>query len=134
MAVVNATAETFTIPAGQTATRTVDLNADDDVSGRVSVVSSGELNDVNFMVLGPRGNVVLPSVSVVVSDFNFKAVEAGTYSFVFDNSQSTEDKTVSLNYEVRHYWFGMPQEFVLMLIVVFVGVLGLVIYAMASKR
>jgi hypothetical protein len=41
---------------------------------------------------------------------------------------------VSLNYDVRHYWFGMPQEFVLMLIVVFLGVLGLVVYALASKK
>jgi hypothetical protein len=125
-----ATAETFNLPAGQMTVRTVDLNADDDVSGRISVVGG----DVAFMVYGPMGNAVLPSTKVVASNFDFKAVDAGTYSFVFDNSLSTEDKTVSLNYDVRHLWFGMPQEFVLMLIVVFLGVLGLVIYAMASKR
>jgi hypothetical protein len=86
------------------------------------------------MVYGPGGNTVLPATTVFSSNFNFKAVKEGTYSFVFDNSLSTGDKTVSLNYDVRHYWFGMPQEFVLMLIVVFLGVLALVIYAMASKR
>ena len=129
-----ATAETFALPAGQTTVRTVDLNVDDDVSGRISVVSSDESNQITFMVYGPGGSMVVPLTIVAVSDFDFKAAEKGTYNFVFDNSLSTGDKTVSINYDVRHYWFGMPQEFVLMLIIVFIGVLGLVIYAMASKK
>jgi hypothetical protein len=133
-ATANATAETFALPAGQSAVRTVDLNVDDEVSGRISVVSSDESNHLTCMVYGPLGSIVLPPTTVVASNFDFKVTEAGTYSFVFDNSLSTEDKTVSLNYDVRHYWFGMPQEFVLMLIVVFLGVLGLVVYAMASKK
>jgi hypothetical protein len=134
IASVKATAETFPLPAGQTTVRTVNLNADDEVSGRISVVSSDESNQITFMVYGPGGKIVLPTTTVFASNFNFKAVEGGTYSFVFDNSMSTGDKTESLNYDVRHYWFGMPQEFVLMFIVVFLGVLGLVIYAMASKK
>jgi hypothetical protein len=134
MVVVKATAETFNIPAGQTAVRTVDLNVDDVVYGDISVVSSGESKQVGFTVLGPESSVVLSAGMVVVRSFSFTAAEGGVHSFVFDNSLSTDDKTVSLNYEVKHYWFGMPQEFVLMLIVVFLGVLGLVIYAMATKR
>lgn len=110
IAAVKATAETFALPAGQTTARTVDLNVDDDVSGRISVVSSDESNQVIFMVYGPGGNVVVPATTVVASNFDFKAAEEGTYSFVFDNSLSTGDKTVSLNYEVRHYWFGLPQN------------------------
>jgi hypothetical protein len=133
-ATANATAETFNLPARQTTVRTVDLNVDDEVSGRISVVSSDESNDITFMVYGPLGSIVLPPTTVVANNFDFKVTEAGTYSFVFDNSLSTGDKTVSLNYDVRHYWFGMPQEFVLMLIVVFLGVLGLVVYAMASRK
>jgi hypothetical protein len=129
-----ATAETFTLPAGQTTVRTVDLNADDEVSGRISVVSSDESNQITFIVYGSEGTIVLPATTVFSSNFNFKAAKAGTYSFVFDNSLSTGDKTVSFNYDVQHYWFGMPQEFVLMLIVVFLGVLGLVVYAMVSKK
>jgi len=125
-------AENFSLPAGQTAVRTVDLNADDDVSGRI-VVSSDESNQITFMIYGPGGKIVLPATTVFSSNFEFKATEAGTYSFVVDNSQSTEDKNVSINYDVRHYWFGMPQEFVLMLIIVFLGVLGLIIYAKAKR-
>lgn len=132
--VAKATAETFALPAGQTTVRTIDLNVDDEVSGRISVVGSEGSNDINFTVYGPLGSVILPPTTVIASNFNFKVTEAGTYSFVFDNSSSTGDKHVSLNYDVRHYWFGMPQEFVLMLIVVFLGVLGLVIYALASKK
>ena len=134
IAAAKATAENFALPAGQTTVRTVDLNVDDDVSGRISVVSSDEPNQIIFMVYAPGGKIVLPAINVSASNFEFKAVEAGTYSLVFDNSMSTGDKNVSLNYDVRHYWFGMPQEFVLMLIIVFIGVLGLVIYALASKK
>jgi hypothetical protein len=130
MAAAKATAETFTLPAGQTTVRTVDLKVDDEVAGRIAVVGG----NLTFMVYGPVGNFIVPNATVVAQNFNFKAVEAGTYSFVFDNSLSTDDKTVSLNYDVQHYWFGMPQEFVLMLIVVFLGVLGLIIYAIVMKR
>jgi len=132
--VVLATAETFSIPAGQTAIRNIDLNAEDEVSGRITVVGGDETKDINFTVTGPSGLIALPTMSVTVSNFKFSASEKGTYRFVFDNSLSLVDKTVSFNYDVRHYWFGMPQEFVLMLIVVFIGVLGLVVYAMMSKK
>jgi len=134
LALVLATAETFPIPAGQTAIRNIDLNAEDEVSGRITVVGGDESKDINFTVTGPSGLIALPTMRVAVSNFKFSASEKGTYRFVFDNSQSLVDKTVSFNYDVRHYWFGLPQEFVLMLIVVFVGVLGLTVYAMMSKK
>lgn len=134
MGVVLATAETIYVPAGQSVVRSIDLNAEDEVSGRITVVGSDESKDINFTVTGPNGLVVLPTVKVIVTNFKFSASEKGTYRFVFDNSLSLVDKTVSFNYDVRHYWFGLPQEFVLMLIVVFVGVLGLTLYAMMSKK
>jgi hypothetical protein len=128
-----ATAETVSVPAGKSVERNVDLNAEDEVSGRITVVGDDQSKDINFTVLDPQGSIALPTEKVTVSDFKFTASGKGTYSLVFDNSQSLVDKTVSLNYDVRHYWFGMPQEFVLMLIVVFLGVLGLVLYALMSK-
>jgi len=128
-----ATAETISVGLGQEVVRALDLNADDEVSGRITVVGNDESRDINFTVLGVSGEVVAPTVRVVVSDFRFVAAQKGTYRLVFDNTQSLVDKTVSLNYEVRHYWFGMPQEFVLMLIVVFVGVLSLVVYAKMKR-
>jgi len=131
---VLATAETISVPAGQVVVRSVGLNVKDEVSGRVTVVGSEESRDVNFTVTGPSGLVVSSTLRVTASNFKFSATEKGSYRFVFDNSLSLVDKTVSFNYDVRHYWFGLPQEFVLMLIVVFVGVLGLVVYAMMSKR
>ena len=131
--VVLATAETISVSAGQTVVRSIDLNAEDEVSGRITVVSSGESQDINFTVIGPNGQIVSSALKASATNFKFSASEKGTYRFVFDNSQSTVDKTVSFNYDIKHYWFGLPQEFVLMLIVVFIGVLGLVAYAMMSK-
>jgi len=131
--VVLATAETISVSAGKTVVRNIDLNVEDEVSGRITVVGD-ESKDINFTVVGPNSQTVLPTQMVRVTNFKFSASEKGTYRFVFDNSLSLVDKTVSFNYDVRHYWFGLPQEFVLMLIVVFVGVLALIVYAMASKR
>jgi len=131
--VVLATAETISVPAGKTVVRNIDLNVEDEVSGRITVVGD-ESKGINFTVVGPNSQTVLPTQMVTVTNFKFSASEKGTYRFVFDNSLSLVDKTVSFNYDVRHYWFGLPQEFVLMLIVVFVGVLALIVYAMASKR
>jgi len=131
--VVQATAETISVPAGNTVVRSIDLNAEDEVSGRITVVGSDESKDINFTVVGPNELIISPTMKVTVSNFKFSASEKGTYRFVFDNSLSLVDKTVSFNYDVRRYWFGMPQEFVLMLIVVFIGVLGLIIYAMMSR-
>jgi len=132
--VVLATAETISVSAGKTVVRSIDLNAEDEVSGRITVVGNDESKDINFTVTGPNGQTVSPTMRVTVTNFKFSASEKGTYRFVFDNSLSLVDKTVSFNYDVRRYWFGMPQEFVLMLIVVFVGVLGLIVYAMMSRR
>jgi hypothetical protein len=128
-----ATAETIPVHAGLTVSSNVDLNVDDEVSGRISVVG-GESEGINFTVISPSDQVVLPTQKAIVADFKFTASEKGTYRFIFDNSMSSTDKTVSFNYDVKHYWFGMPQEVFLMIIVVLVGALALVIYAMASKR
>jgi len=128
-----ATAVTISVPAGKMVFRNVDLNVEDEVSGTISVVG-GESHDINFTVVGPGNQIVLPTQNVAVTNFKFSASEKGPYRFIFDNSLSSIDKTVSLNYDVKHFWFGMPQEFVLMLIVVFVGVLALIVYAMISKR
>jgi len=128
-----ATAESISVPAGKTKVWNIDLNAEDEVSGRITVIGNDESKDINFTVIGPNERIVSPTMKVTVTNFKFSALEKGTYRLIFDNSMSTADKTVSVNYDVRHYWFGLPQEFVLMLIVVFVGVLGLTVYAIIRK-
>lgn len=127
-----AVTETIMVQAGKTISTGVDLNVEDEVTGRISVIGI-ELGGINFTVVGPSGQIVMPTQMVKVSDFKFIATEKGVYTFLFDNSLSSIDKTVSFNYDVKHYWFGMPQEFFLMLIVVFLGVLAMIIYAKASK-
>lgn len=127
-----AASATIMVPAGEKISTDVDLNAEDEITGRISVIGI-ELGGINFTVVGPSGHTVMPTQMVKVADFKFIATEKGVHTFLFDNSLSSIDKTVSFNYDVKHYWFGMPQEFFLMLIVVLLGVLALVIYAKASK-
>jgi hypothetical protein len=127
-----AASATIMVQAGKTISTEVDLNVEDEVTGRISVIGI-ELGGINFTVIGPSGQTVMPTQMIKVTDFKFIATEKGVHTFLFDNSLSSDDKTVSFNYDVKHYWFGMPQEFFLMLIVVLLGVLALIIYAKASN-
>lgn len=127
-----AVSETIMVPAGKTISRDVDLNVEDEVTGRITVIGI-ELGGINFTVIGPSGQIVMPTQMIKVTDFKFIATERGVHTFLFDNSFSSDDRTVSFNYDVKHYWFGMPQEFFLMLVVVLLGVLAMIIYAKASK-
>ncbi len=130
--IVAATAETISVHARDTVSSSVDLNVDDEVSGRIIVVGDAS-EGINFSVVSFSGQVVLPTQKAIITDFKFSASEKGTYRFIFDNSLSTTDKTISFNYDVKHYWFGIPQEVFLMIIVVIIGALALAIYAVASK-
>ena len=126
------TAATVLVPSGETFSTDVELNLEDEVSGRVSVVG-GESSGINFTILGPSGQFILPPQTVTVIDFKFIAPEKGTHHFILDNSLSLVDKTVAINYDAKHYWFGLPQEVFLMIIIVLVGAFALIIYAIASK-
>ena len=65
--------------------------------------------------------------------FSFLTTEAGTYTLHFDNTQSTETKTVTLNYDVEHYILGMPQEMFLTIVIVTLAVLTVAAFVLVGK-
>ncbi len=129
---VNAVSQTIYVDAEQEKVESISLKVDDEVSGRISVIG-GSNNDINFNITDPDGEAVVPKERVIVKDFRFTASKEGTYRLHFDNSFSTDRKTVTFNYDVRHYIFGIPQEDFLVFVVMIVAVIGLVLFVALSR-
>ena len=127
---VSAYSETISLPAGENITRDVQVNADDVVSGRVTLVGMA----INFSVTDPDGEVILSFAVSNPRDFRFTAERSGTYQFHFENQHSSEPKTVTFNYNVQHYIFGYPQEFVILFVIVGVALVGVVIFVAMSPK
>jgi hypothetical protein len=128
--VVNAYSNTFELPAGNSVTKEVDLNAEDVVSGRVTIVGKA----INFSVSDPDDIVISNYTVNGPLDFSFTAAKVGTYRFSFENLYSEEATFVTLNYNVQHYIFGFPQEFALLFIIVGVALVGVVIFIAMSPK
>ena len=60
--------------------------------------------------------------------------ESGIYEFVFENLFSEETKQVTLHYNVQHYIFGYPQEYVLVFFIVGLAVLAVAIFTLLSPK
>jgi hypothetical protein len=129
---VSAVSQTIVVEAEHEIVEPISLNAEDEISGRISVVG-GANDDIDFYITSPTGEAVMPKEKVSVKDFRFTASRGGTYELHFDNSLSTERKTVSFNYDVRHYIFGIPQEDFLVFLVMIVAMMGLVLFAALSR-
>jgi hypothetical protein len=127
---VSAYTETMKLSAGETLARDVQLNADDVISGRVTIVGTA----INFSVTDPENTVTLSYTLNNPVDFKFTAERSGNYQFHFDNQYSTEVKYVTFNYNVQRYIFGFPQEFVILFVIVGVGLVAVVIFVAASPK
>jgi hypothetical protein len=106
---------------------------EDEVSVSISVVGESD-EGINFFVTDPDGKVIAQYERLSKEDFRFKASKQGTYRLHFDNTFSTNPKTVTFNYEVRHFIFGIPQEDFLVLMVMTVALIGILLFAALSRQ
>ncbi|MFQ6086813.1 MAG: emp24/gp25L/p24 family protein [Candidatus Bathyarchaeia archaeon] len=130
--VVGAVSRTIYVDGEQEKIEGISLRVDDEVSGSISVIG-GSNNDIDFYITDPDGEAVVPKERVGVKDFRFTASKEGTYELHFDNSFSTDRKTVTFNYDVRHFIFGIPQEDFLVFLVMIVAMIGLVLFVALSR-
>jgi len=129
---VFAVSRTIYVEAGKEKVESIGLKAEDQVSGKISIVDdSGD--GINFYVTDPDGNVIVQHEKTTVENFRFTASKEGIYKLHFDNSFSTSRKTVTFNYDVRHYIFGIPQEDFLVFVVMTVALIGLVLFVAMSR-
>jgi hypothetical protein len=130
---VRATAESFTVRAGQEEIRAFSLAIDDHVQVRFTV--TGQTTSLlDFYITDPQGNIMENFGATGNLNYAFVCSHEGEYKLHFSNVGSAEDRLVSLDYEVEHYIFGMQQNLFLALIVVGICVAMVAVYILMSKH
>ena len=128
---VQAKALKVTVPKGEEWTQSLTLAVDDRVTITFTVVGQIE-SSLHFYITYPNGTM---------RDFGeqghlehrFICVAEGECLLHFDNRDPTEDKLVTLNYEVRHYLFGMPQMLFLAMVIVLLLLAAVAAFALMGK-
>lgn len=129
---VNATTMSFTVPEGEELIKSLSLVVDDRVSIEFTVVGQ-TISELDFYITGPQGNVKVEYDRVGRVNYCFVCDTAGEYVLHFSNINQSEDKLVTLNYEVQHYIFGMPQTLFLTIFIVLVCVGAVAAFVLMGK-
>jgi len=115
----DATAISFTVPKGEEITKSISLVVEDHVLVKFTVVGQTE-STLDFNITDPHGNMEAEYSKESAVSYSFVCDEAGKYVLHFSNVHYSEDKFVTLNYEIAHYIFGIPQMLFLTIIIVLV--------------
>jgi len=100
---------------------------------------------IGFTVVGQTADILhfsitFPNATVrdfgEVGDFSYSFIcdAEGQYTLHFANNDLTENKLVTLNYEVVHYIFGIPQTLFLTTIIVLLCVGAVATYVLMGKK
>lgn len=118
-----ATSTSFTVRGGEETTRVLRLAVEDRVLISFSVV--GGDNAIRFYFVCPNGTV-RDFGDLGYCHYTFVCDVEGNYVLRFSNVDSAVDKLVTLNYEVEHYIFGVPQ---MLFLTIVIGVVCVVMVA-----
>ena len=129
---VNAKTETFTVPPNREVTINLDLKEDDRVSLGFSVIG-GSSKELNFYVTDSEGKIIHSFENIGQKSLSFSVTVAGTYTLHFDNSLSSESRSVTLNYDVTHFIMGMPQTLFLVVVIGVVLVATVAAFVLLGK-
>ena len=111
-----ATTTNLTVKGGEEVTHPVNLIVEDRVLIQFKVVGE-TVNTLHFSISFPNATKRDFGES---GDFSYSFIcdVKGEYVLHFVNDDQTEDKLVTLNYEVGHYIFGIPQMLFMVIIIV----------------
>jgi hypothetical protein len=120
--VVQAAVESFSVQAGEELVRAVDVAVEDRV--QISFTVLGQNPDtLHFWMLFPNGTI-MDYGETSQNTILFASDVQGRCELHFDNSNSSGTQLVTLNSEIEHYYFGIPQiPFILIVITVFLLVI-----------
>lgn len=124
--VAEATAMDFTVHGGDEVTKSLSLAVDDHVLITFTVVGASE-SSIHFYMTYPNGT---EKDFGDVGDLNYGFVchAEGEYVLHFSDVGSSEDKLVTLDYEIDHYIFGIPQMLFLAIIIAIVCVIAVAVF------
>ncbi len=123
---VQARTESFIVQAGAEEVQTTDLASEDRVTLKFSAVGDNP-STIHFWVTFADGTTT-DYGEVPGREMSFTSEVSGQFTMHFDNSNSPTptSRLVTLNYDVEHYYFGIPGVlFILMAIaVLLVGIVA----------
>jgi len=131
----HATTTQFTLKAGGEVTHPINLIVEDRVLIQFKVI--GAIADTShtllFSISFPNGTEKEFGES---GDFSYSFVcdAEGEYTLNFTNNDQTENKLVTLNYEIDHYIFGMPQMLFMVILIVVVSMVGVAVFIGLSRK
>jgi hypothetical protein len=127
----------FTVKGGEEVTHPISLAAEDRVLIQFSAVASSAVgeasNTVRFSIVFPNGTV-RDFGEVGQASFSFVCDVEGEYTLHFVNNDAAVDKSVTLNYEIDHYIFGIPQMLFMALIIVLACVGGVAAFVILGRK
>jgi hypothetical protein len=126
-----ATSMNVTVQGGKEETKSISLAVEDRVLIRFTVVGPSD-SSLHFYITYPNGT---EEDFGKRGDFHdsFVCDTEGECVLHFSNIDSTEDKLVTLDYEVQHYIFGIPQMLFLTIIIVVVCVAAVAVFILMGK-
>ena len=126
-----ATMTMFTLQGGEEVTHPIDLIVEDRVLIQYRL-GGQNVSALRFSISFPNGTKRDFSGSGDFS-YNFICDTEGEYGLHFVNTDQTEDIQVTLDYEVQHYIFGIPQMLFMAIIVVLACVIGVAAFVMMGR-
>jgi hypothetical protein len=128
----HATTTSFTVKGGEEVTHPINLIVEDRVLIQFKVIGETS-NTLSFSLSFPNGTVKEFGES---GDFSYSFIcdAEGEYVLHFVNNHPTENKLVTLNYEVDHYIFGMPQMLFMVIVIAVISVVGVAVFVGLSKK
>ena len=126
-----ATTMTFTVQGGEELTKTLNLAVEDRVLIKFTVVAQSD-KALHFYITFPNATV---KDFDKIGDFHHSFVcdLEGEYILHFSNRDSAENKFVTLDYEVQHYIFGIPQMLFMTIFIVVVCVAAVAVFILMGK-
>ena len=128
ISLAGAATSSIMVPAGGEVNRKIDLKVDDQVVIKFTVVGA-EDSFVSFSIVYPNATEVSFG-EIGLFSHSFVCDAKGEYELSFVNNDVSESKLVTLNYEIEHYIFGIPQMLFLALVIAAVCVIMVAFYVL----
>jgi hypothetical protein len=119
----SASLSSLTVPAGEEINQKINLDVNDRVVIEFKILGT-ENNFISFSLFYPNATE-MNFGEVGELNLNFMCDEKGEYGLNFINNDINESKLVTLNLDVEHYIFGMPQMLFLAVVIVLIFLAGL---------
>jgi len=130
--IASATVTNFTVQNGKEVTYPIRLANDDRVLVQFSVIGQNK-NSIHFSIAFPNGTVTDYGE---IGDFHssFICTFEGQILLNFTNQDLGDSKLVTMDYEIDHYMFGMPQMLFMTMLIAVICVGGVAVFIMLSRK